>query len=235
MRHLLEPPPAAPPLPAEQVPSAYRYWRWRLLVTTFVGYAVYYFVRKNISVALPLMEKDLGVRKQDLGVFLTLNDLCYGVSKFVNGMVGDRTNPRYFMAVGLALSALVNVFFGLSSGLVTLGVFWILNGWFQGMGFPPCARILAHWFSPHERGVWWGVWNTSHQVGLAIIALLAGWLAHHYGWRAAFLGPALIALAVALYLAHQLRDTPASLGLPPVEEFHGGPRSEEDQAQPVGA
>src|SRR5688572_14908167 len=93
----------------------YRYWRWRILSASLVGYAIYYFVRTNISVALPVMQKDLGYTKAQLGIILTAGGVVYGVSKFANGFLGDRSNPRYFMAAGLLLCALMNVLFGLSS------------------------------------------------------------------------------------------------------------------------
>src|SRR5688500_8453096 len=131
--------------------------RARQLGLAFVGYAVYYFVRKNISIALPLLEKDLGVSKAQLGGYLTAGDAIYGVSKLGNGFIGDRVSARWFMALGLALSALMNGLFGLVSSGVAMGIIWVLNGWFQGMGFPPCARILAHWFAPGERGRMWGI------------------------------------------------------------------------------
>lgn len=199
----------------------YRYWRLRELYATFIGYAVFYFVRKNIPVAMPFMEKSLGYSKADMGLILTLSDLVYGVSKFLNGLLADRSNPRIFMAVGLTLSAAMNWGFGTASGLATLGAFWVLNGWFQGMGFPPVARVLSHWFSPRERGTYWGLWNTSHQVGAAVILVLASWAGAHYGWRACFTAPAVIALLTAAFLYERLRDTPGSLGLPPVEQFTG--------------
>src|SRR5215218_9866533 len=101
-------PPAAPPAPiiiqsATSTPR-FRYWQYRTLVGTMFGYAAFYFVRKNLSVAMPSMETDLGIHKSDLGLFLTLHGLLYGVSRFVNGIWADRANARYFMAAGLMLS-----------------------------------------------------------------------------------------------------------------------------------
>jgi len=202
-----------------KIREKYSYWRMRQLYSTFIGYAIFYFLRKNISLALPVMETTLGLNKAQLGLFLTLHNLLYGISKFLNGILGDRANPRYFMVAGLFLSALMNIFFGFSTGLYTLGIVWMLNGWFQGMGFPPCARILSHWFSPKERGTKWAIWNTSHQTGGAIILILSGYLAQNYGWKSCFFVPAAIALIVAIFLLERLRDTPGSLGLPPVEVY----------------
>lgn len=208
--------------PAAQPAATYHgrdfaYWQTRILLGTLIGYAIFYIVRKNIGVAAPVMYKDLGITKTDFGLFLTLNGLMYGVSKFFNGIIGDRVNARWFMAIGLLFCAVVNILFGFSSSLILLGVLWTANGWFQGMGFPPCARLMTHWFSPRVFATKMGIWNTSHSLGAAIAAVLSGYLAAKYGWRLSFVVPGIIALIGAAGLAIFLRDTPESLGFPPVE------------------
>lgn len=216
------PPAPVEPLPPEAVRPRFRYWRARLLSSTFIGYAVYYIVRKNIPVAMKAMGDDLGIDKSSQGVILTLHDVVYGVSKLVNGMLADRTNPRALMTLGILGSAAACFAFGLGNTVFVLSALWALNAWFQGMGFPPVARILSHWFSPKERGVSWGIFNTSHMVGAAAALALSGWLLDHYGnWRLAFLVPSGLALLCGLFLLDRLRDTPASVGLPPVEVYSG--------------
>ena len=207
---------------AGEINRRYRYWRWRILSTSLTGYAIFYFVRTNISNALPFMSSDLGYSKSKLGILLTVGGLTYGVSKLVNGFLGDRANPRFFMPIGLLLCALMNVFFGLSSALVFLAVFWFLNNWAQGMGFPPCARNMGYWFSPRERGTSFGIWHTGHTAGAALVSVLTGFILKHTGdWRLCFFIPAGIAVAGAVLLLLRLRDTPGSLGLPPVEVYRG--------------
>src|SRR2546426_10773611 len=97
------------------VARKYRYWRTRVLVSSIIGYATFYFVRKNLSIAMPFMETGLGIQKSQLGLFLTLHGLLYGVSKFANGFFGDRANARNLMVTGLVASAILNVAFGFSS------------------------------------------------------------------------------------------------------------------------
>jgi OPA family glycerol-3-phosphate transporter-like MFS transporter/OPA family sugar phosphate sensor protein UhpC-like MFS transporter len=199
-----------------EVKAQYRYWQRRILVGTIIGYAMFYFVRKNLSIAMPGMGKELGIDKADLGLFLTLHGLLYGVSKFANGLLADRANARTFMAAGLILSAIANVFFGLSSAVLTLGFWWMLNGWVQGMGFPPCARLMTHWFPPKQLATNFSIWNTSHSIGASLAVVLCGYLAV-YSWRLCFFVPAGLAVLCALLLLVLLRDTPPSLGLPEVE------------------
>ncbi len=201
--------------PAE-IAATYRHWQRRVLLTSIIGYATFYFVRKNLSVAMPYMEKGLGIQKTSLGLFLTLHGLLYGVSKFANGFLGDRANARSFMSIGLAASAMLNVLFGFNSAAVALGVIWMINGWVQGMGFPPCARLLTHWFSPKELATKMSVWNSSHPIGGGLIVILCGYLVV-ISWRLCFYVPAAIALVVAIFIWFTLPDTPASVGLPEVE------------------
>lgn len=212
----------------EAVKSTYRHWRIRTMYAMFVGYAIFYFVRKNLSAATPGMIADLSYSKTQIGAIWSVLYLTYGVSKFVNGIIGDRANPRYFMAIGLFLSALTNVFFGMSSSIIVLGIFWGLNGWFQGMGWPPCARLLTQWYSPNELGTKWAIWNTSHQVGGGLILILGGYLTQHYGWRSSFYIPAAISILACFFLINRLRDTPESLGLPAIEEYRNDDTAKKD-------
>jgi sugar phosphate permease len=222
------------PISAPEIDRAYRYWRSRILLTTIIGYALYYFVRSNISLPLKAMGADLGYSKAQLGLITTIGGVTYGISKFINGMLGDHANPRWFMSVGLLGCAIMNVLFGFSSSLLFFGVFWFFNMWGQGMGFPPCAKSMAHWFSPRERSTTLGIWHTSHMIGAALVGVLTGYLVKHLGWRSCFFVPAGIATAGAVYIAIFLRDTPGSMGLPPVELYKGEetPRELATELQP---
>src|SRR5256714_11347077 len=221
---LLKPFRAAPPAAIQltdrhEIARKYRYWQTRVLISSIIGYATFYFVRKNLSIAMPFMESSLGIQKSQLGLFLTLHGLLYGVSKFANGFFGDRANARNLMVTGLAASAILNIAFGFSSTVFLLGVIWMMNGWFQGMGFPPCARLITHWFSPRKLATKMSIWNMSHPNGGAVILILCGYLVV-FGWRICFFVPAVIAIAIAAFLWFTLPDTPPSVGLPEVEGTH---------------
>lgn len=43
------------------IAASYRAWQKRVLVFSIVGYAAFYFVRKNLGVAMPLMGQELGI------------------------------------------------------------------------------------------------------------------------------------------------------------------------------
>lgn len=230
----------------------YNYWSWRTVAALMITYSLYYFVRKNFSVAMPAIEAELGITKAQLGIFLTLNGVIYGLSRFVNGILADRFSKKIIMILGLGLSALVNLFICFSpkldgimnllndEGKATLGLvyliggLWVVNGYLQGMGVPPCLSLLANWIRPSQLATRQSVWNASHSLGAGFVAVLCGWLLSRYGysaWNLCFAIPAIIALAGIPVIIFGIKDKPAQVGLPPVEKIdemeRGGQQVEE--------
>lgn len=217
---MLQPDPYLPEIKdPELVKKDYTYWRIRILYSMFIGYAFYYFTRKSFTFAMPGLIQDLGFDKSQLGILGSILSITYGVSKFGSGIIGDRINPRYMMAIGLMLTGVCNILFGLSSSIFFFALFWGLNGWFQGFGWPPCARFLTQWYSHSERGSWWSTWNVSHNVGGFLIPWIAGIALQYYGWRYAMFIPGVLCIIMGFFLINRLRDTPQSLGLPSIEKY----------------
>lgn len=229
---MLRPAPHVARLPDEQVKRLYPRFRWQILESTFIGYATFYFVRNNLPVVSKEMGEALSYSKGQIGDMLALTAIAYGVGKFLMGAVSDRSNPRYFMPAGLLLTALCNFLFGAVSSYGVHLALWTLNGLVQGMGWGPCGRSLGHWYSVRERGTIFAFWNIAHNVGGGLTGLIAAYSTAWMGWRGAFYVPGVLAILCAVYLILRLRDTPQSLGLPPVEEYRqdypaSGPRDRE--------
>src|SRR5664279_255218 len=206
-------------LPAEQVRQLYPKFRWRILESTFIGYATFYFVRNNLPVVSKEMGQALHYSKGQIGDMLAMTAIAYGIGKFVLGAWSDRSNPRYFMPAGLLVTALCNFLFGAASSYSVHLTLWTLNGLAQGMGWAPCGRSLGHWYSVRERGTVFAFWNLAVNVGGGLTGLIAAYSTAWMGWRSAFYVPGVLAVLCAVYLIVRLRDTPQSVGLPPIEEY----------------
>lgn len=201
------------------IKQKYKYWRIRIFYSMFLGYIFYYFTRKSFTFAMPTLMADLHFDKTDLGIIGSTLYITYGISKFVSGLISDRSNPQYFMSVGLILTGITNIFFGLSSSIFFFVVWWGINGWFQGWGWPPCARLLTHWYAKSERGRWWSICSTSHNIGGAVAPLIALVSIRYFGWRGAMYVPGILCIIMGFIMINRLRDTPQSLGLPPIEKY----------------
>jgi len=237
MKLTLFPAPAAhkPLLPDDRVNSSY--WRLRLQVFAgiFLGYTAYYFVRKNFSFAIPDLIKQ-GFTKAQLGVALSALSIAYGFSKFLMGNVSDRSNARIFLPIGLTLSALTMVLMGVfpfaTSSVTIMFILLFINGWFQGMGWPPCGRVVVHWFSIKERGRAMSIWNLAHNVGGFLVGPLTIWAIEIFaGWESKLYFPGMVAIFFALIAYLLIRDTPQSCGLPPIEVYNNDYAKTYDQSQ----
>ena len=233
MSSFFAPPKAKPLLPKEKIDKVYKSMRFRVFMGAFLGYAAYYLVRKNLSLAAPGMIEEGLVDKAGVGIAMSAVSIAYAFSKFIMGSISDRSDARKFLVVGLVLSALTMIGTGLipfganqAVNVTVIFVMMLLVGWLSGMGWPPCGRVMAYWFSQNERSFKMSLWNTSHTFGSGSLGLLVtlgvslfGMMAIEQTWRAAFIVPAAVALLIAVVCWWALRDTPQSCGLPPIDEY----------------
>ena len=233
MKRFFDPPQAKPLLPKEKIDKVYKSMRIRVFLGAFLGYAAYYLVRKNLSLAAPGMIEEEIIDKAGVGIAMSAVSIAYAFSKFIMGSISDRSDARKFLVVGLVLSALTMIGVGLvpfgASQTLNVAIvfgFMLLVGWLSGMGWPPCGRVMAYWFSQNERSFKMSLWNTSHTFGSGSLGLLVTFGVFIFGmfgieqtWRAAFIMPAAVAMLLAIICWWALRDTPQSCGLPSIDEY----------------
>ena len=201
-----------------------------------IGYSMFYFVRKNFAFAMPAIGEEYGITNTDFGIILTIAGIVYGVSKFINGIIADRTNARWHLANGLGLCVILNYAFGWSASVSSaitgqeggpdfvnalifiMAVLLVMNNVFQGCGFAPCNHLLAHWVPPRELATKTAIWNTSHSIGAGLVSVMCGYIIASTGdWRQCFWIPSVIAALGVLFIIATLRDTPESVGLPEID------------------
>ncbi len=242
MSSFLTPPAYKPEQTGPAADAKYRKLRWQVFIGIFIGYAGFYIVRKNFSMAIPALAP-FGFDKGELGIVLSMNAIAYGFSKFIMASISDRSDARKFLPLGLVCAALSMLFMivpvqwigsahkGLAITLMAALNF--LVGWFNGMGWPPCGRVMTHWFSIKERGTWMSFWNCAHNVGGALVGPMSvygamwfgSWFygehADYYFLIGTYAFPAATAILVAVIAYLMIRDTPQSCGLPSIEKWSG--------------
>jgi len=244
MKNILSPPAPKELLPKEKIDSEYKKMRLKVFLGAFFGYAAYYLVRKNLALAIPGMIQPienggLGYTKLELGIALSGISIAYAFSKFLMGALSDRSDARKFLVIGLILSSVMMMSVGLftfaTSSVAVIFMFMLVIGWLSGMGWPPCGRVMVHWFSHNERSFKMSIWNTSHTFGSGLMGNLAaigtvmiggfflvdigGGVLVEQSWRSVFVFPSAIALLIAFFCWWALRDTPQSCGLPPIDQY----------------
>jgi OPA family glycerol-3-phosphate transporter-like MFS transporter len=191
-------------------------YTWQVLIvsTLFVGYMGYYFCRSNLAVVTPLL-LDSGMSKESVGTIASLGLVAYMAGKLVFGTFTDFVGGRRMFLLGMALSALATVAFGMGVGLTMLTAAWAFNRGVQAMGWGALVKVASHWFSYLQIGKVMAVLSLSFLFGDSITRYGLGLLIEQgYGWRAVFFWGAAGLSALAIVCGALLRDSPESVGLP---------------------
>jgi sugar phosphate permease len=164
---------------ANRLDRASRLWRYRIFAVSWLAYGGFYLCRKNFSIAMPLLNRDLGFSKDHFALLLFLYSLFYAVGQFYNGFLSDKFGPRRIVGIGLLLSILANIFMGFGSALLVFAVLLCVNGTGQSTGWPGTVKNMAPWFRRKERGVVMSWWSTCYVVGAVAATTLATFVVTH--------------------------------------------------------
>lgn len=184
---------------AKQTNKSFNYWQWRIIIVSMICYSMFYFCRKNFSIAMPGLTAEYGISNTSFGIIIGLGSLLYGLARFINGFIVEKYSTKVFMAIGLLLCAIANFGFGFGADLsyllsgvhegpqfvnmliFVMGVTIIFNQYFQGMGYPPMARMLPTWIPPHQLATKMSIWNTSHSIGAILASVGCGLIMSNMG------------------------------------------------------
>ncbi|MBN7796393.1 MFS transporter [Parahaliea mediterranea] len=212
---------------AADVDRQFHLHRRNVIVVITLCYGLGYVCRLALNVVKkPLMDAGIFTPEQ-LGIIGSALLYGYAVGKFTNGFLADHAHVGRFFAAGLFLSALANFGMGFSDLLWVSALLWGLNGWFQGFGAPSSVVSLAHWYSNHERGRYYGIWSTAHSIGEGLtylgVAFLIAAAPKGLGldWHWGFWVPAVICVLAAALVLRYLPDRPQAQGLPSVANWRG--------------
>ena len=204
--------------PAE-IDRTYRHHRKCIMLAITVGYGVAYTCRLALNpVKVPLLESGY-FTATELGAIGSALLYAYAFGKFTNGFLADHANIKRFFAVGVLLSAFVNLAMGHTPLLWIWVALWAFNGWFQGFGAPTGAVVLSQWFSNRERGRYYGIWSTGHAIGEGLTFVGVAYLITKYGWQAGFWGPGILCIFTAFAIYWFMEDRPHTVGLPPIADW----------------
>jgi len=219
------------------------YWQVLTVALLVVGYAGYYLCRSDLSVALPLVVRDLAARGVSTDVaevrfadIASLGVLAYAIGKFISGGVADFLGGRRNFLAGMAGSALFTVLFALAGGFPLFSLTWFANRLVQSTGWTGMVKICSRWFSYATYGTVMGVVSLSYLFGDAASRQFMGVLiGRGVGWRGVFFVAAGTLMILLLLNFLFLRETPRDLGL---DEPHANPRNlfkeEGEEPEPTG-
>ncbi|XP_059404980.1 glucose-6-phosphate exchanger SLC37A2-like [Carassius carassius] len=203
------------------------WYRFFILLLTFVFYTTYHLSRKPISIVKSQLHRncsnvvhpaDLNITDNDtwcdwapfdqnnyqnlFGVLDNCFLVAYAIGMFFSGIFGERLPLRYYLSSGMILSGIFTALFG-------LGFYWqihslwyycivqALNGLVQTTGWPAVVACVGNWFGKGKRGFIMGIWNSHTSVGNILGSLIAGAYVSS-AWGLSFIVPGIIIAAAGV-------------------------------------
>ncbi len=206
------------PADNQQNDSLYRPWQIKILLSTWLAYAGYYFCRKPFYVTKVSISGALGIDSFGLAQLGTAYLVAYMVGQFSSAFFGRKMGPKLLLLTGILISIVSTFLFGISNSFWTIMLLTSLNGLAQGTGWPGCIGSLAFWFRRKQRGSVLGLWSTCYQFGPVVATLLASFLLARAGWRWSFFGGSMVLLAVWFLVLILHPNRPEDAGLAPFQD-----------------
>jgi sugar phosphate permease len=171
------------------------------LGTLIVGYIGVYLCRKNFSVALPMIQAELGVSRAELGLVASMSTIAYAAGKFIFGPVIDRVGGRVcflgslFLVAGFALAG------GLVPSLGLLTVVYSANRFAGSAAWGSMVKLVPGWFSARGLPLAMAWLSLSFVFGGVCAVVLAGQIAEWSGnnWRWVMAGPAVVLMLILVW------------------------------------
>jgi len=196
----------------------FRKKRWAIFLAITFGYGFYYVGRLSFSIAKKTMADANVFDATQMGVIGSALFFAYAFGKLTNGVLADRVNVRKFMVTGLLVSGIANIALGSASVFWIFMVLWGINGWFQSFGAPSSVVTLSHWYGDKERGSFYGMWSSSHNIGEAITFIGTAIVVSAYGWQWGFRVAGILCVIYCFILWRYLAERPTVYGFPPVSQ-----------------
>lgn len=181
--------------------------RWYIAGTIFLATTINYIDRQALSVAAPVIRKDLGLSNEQYGWIVSAFLLAYAIMQLVSGRVIDSLGTKKGFSLSVIWWSLANMLHAFGGGMLSLGIFRFLLGIGEAGNYPAAMKAISEWFPKKERSKAVGILNMGPGMGAIIAPPLMAWLIVAFGWKMAFVITGAIGF-LWLFLWRRIYHTP---------------------------
>jgi sugar phosphate permease len=179
-----------------------------VLLLLCLMYFITYVDRVNISTAAPLIEKEFGLSKTQLGWVFSAFGYPYAIFQVIGGLVGDKFGARRTLFLCGLIWATATILTGLVGGLVTLFLARLLLGFGEGATFPVATRAMQNWVPASRRGFAQGFTHAFARLALGVTPPVVWYLIELSSWRGSFFILGSISMIWVFIWLWYFRDNP---------------------------
>lgn len=191
-----------------------RLWNWLPLGLT---YAFLYMGRYNLTVA----KNAFGdvISNHDFGTIFGIGTVVYGFAFVINGPLTDRLGGRFAILLSSIGAAVANLLMGLvtyfhltENVVVTFGILYALNMYFQSFGAVAIVKVNSAWFHVRERGTFGGIFGILISLGVYFAYDWGALIVKNFPLQYVFFIPALLLVGFFILCYMMVRDNPSQAG-----------------------
>ena len=146
--------------------------RYRVIaVSTLMGILLY-LDRFCIGIAEPFIRQDLGLTKQQMGIFMSAFFWPYALAQIPSGWLADRFGARKMMTIYILAWSFFTAMMGLANGFIMLVAMRAAYGLGQAGAYPTSSSIVSRWIPPLGRGAASSFIALGGRIGGAIAPVL---------------------------------------------------------------
>jgi len=177
-----------------------------------VAFALFMIMLDNtvVNVALPAIQRDLGIGVSQLEWVVTGYALSFAVLMLTGGKLADMLGRRRIFLVGLAVFTISSLFCGLAGTPELLIGARVVQGVGAALMLPATLSIITATFAPEERGAALGIWAGVSAMALAIGPLVGGLITEHISWNWIFyvnVPVGIVGMVAGRIIIRESRDT----------------------------
>ncbi|MGA7776105.1 MAG: MFS transporter [Paraburkholderia sp.] len=169
--------------------------RWFVVALFFLAGVINYLDRSALSIAAPLIQKDLHFSHAQMGIVFSSFFIGYAMFNFVGGVLSDRVGAKRVFGVAMGVWSIFCGATALASGIGSLIVLRVLFGMGEGPFSSSNSKMVNNWFPRKEVASAIGVISSGTPLGGALAGPVVGYMAVRFGWRWAFVAIMLLGLA----------------------------------------
>jgi len=175
---------------------------WSVIAALAVGYIGIYLCRKNLGVAVPLLQLSFHASKAQVGKIASMGTFAYAMGKLLSGPVVDRLGGRRGFLLSMMLVAIFGASGAFAPGLFGLMIFYGLNRFAGAAGWGAAIKLVPTWFGVVRTATVIAVLSLSYVAGGVLATLLARLIVTlGGGWRAVMGIPSAVLLVAVLACA----------------------------------
>ena len=181
-----------------------------IIVSMYLGYAAMMVCRQMVTILSPAMLADetLELTKTNIGDFAAYGTLGALVGKIIWGPLADKLGGRFTFLIGIFLTALFIIAFGLSPNVIAFTSFSFLLYCTKSSGWPGMTKLIGEWYHPQHYGRVWSILATSSRFSVVLATLFFGWLMSFMHWRIVAFITAIFALVIFVGCYFYLKEKP---------------------------